>query len=102
MPIREENRHHYKGEAWKAVREAMLARSGNCCEGSPLFPDCRAANGQPHPVTHSKVVLTIAHMDHNPANNDPANLRAWCQKCHNQHDAKARWAGILARRAAQS
>jgi hypothetical protein len=36
-------------------------RSGNRCEGSPLYPDCRAVNGQPHPVTGSRVVLTTAH-----------------------------------------
>lgn len=29
-----------------------------------------------------KVVLTVAHVDHDPSNNDPANLRALCQRCH--------------------
>lgn len=29
-----------------------------------------------------RVVLTIAHLDHDPSNNDPANLRALCQRCH--------------------
>lgn len=100
MPIREENLHHYKGEAWKTIRQSVLARAGNCCEGSPVYPDCRAANGQPHPVTQSKVVLTTAHVDHDPTNNDPSNLRAWCQRCHNTHDARARAAGIKARKAA--
>lgn len=38
----------------------------------------------------SKVVLTIAHLDHTPENCDPDNLRALCQKCHNQYDAKHR------------
>jgi 5-methylcytosine-specific restriction endonuclease McrA len=37
-----------------------------------------------------KIVLTIAHLDHNPANNDPANLAALCQMCHNRWDAKFR------------
>lgn len=32
------------------------------------------------------VVLTIGHRDHNPENNDPANLAAWCQRCHLRHD----------------
>lgn len=83
MPIRPENLHHYRGQAWKAVRAQILERAGNRCEGSPAYPDCRAQNGQAHPETGSKVVLTIAHLDHNPANNAPENLRAWCQRCHN-------------------
>lgn len=33
------------------------------------------------------VVLTIAHLDHIPENCDPANLRAWCQRCHLRYDA---------------
>jgi hypothetical protein len=33
------------------------------------------------------VVLTIAHLDHVPENCDPANLRAWCQRCHLRYDA---------------
>jgi 5-methylcytosine-specific restriction endonuclease McrA len=63
-------------------REATLERAGNCCEGSPGYPLCRAENGQPHPVTGSTVVLTISHLDHDPANNEPANLRALCNRCH--------------------
>lgn len=38
----------------------------------------------------SRIVLTIAHLDHTPENNDPANLRAWCQRCHNRYDAPHR------------
>lgn len=100
MPVRSENKHYYAGQMWKDIRLATLERAGNCCEGSPAYPDCRAANGQAHPVTGSRVVLTIAHLDHDPGNNDPTNLRAWCQKCHNCYDAKARAAGIKARKAA--
>jgi len=33
-----------------------------------------------------KIVLTIAHLDHIPENCDPANLRAWCQRCHLRYD----------------
>lgn len=34
----------------------------------------------------SRIVLTTAHLDHNPANCEPANLAALCQACHLQHD----------------
>lgn len=33
-----------------------------------------------------EVVLTVAHVDQNPQNNHPDNLRAWCQRCHLNHD----------------
>lgn len=29
-----------------------------------------------------RIVLTIAHLDHDVANNDPCNLRALCNRCH--------------------
>ena len=32
------------------------------------------------------IVLTTAHIDHDPTNNEEGNLAAWCQKCHNNHD----------------
>lgn len=41
-----------------------------------------------------QIVLTIAHLDHNPANNGTAgcrpNLAALCQRCHNRHDGPHR------------
>ncbi len=33
-----------------------------------------------------KIVLTIAHIDHDIQNNDYENLKALCQKCHLHHD----------------
>jgi 5-methylcytosine-specific restriction endonuclease McrA len=87
MPIRPENRRRYPA-TWKAVRAAILERAGNCCEGSPAYPDCRAANGERHPITGSRVVLTIAYLDHTPEHCDPSNLRAWCQRCHLTYDAR--------------
>ena len=40
------------------------------------------------------MVLTVAHLDHQPENVDDDNLRAWCQKCHNTYDLPMRRAGI--------
>ena len=59
MPIKPENRARYPKD-WKAIVEQVRERSGDRCEGSPDFPDCRAQNGRPHPETGSKVVLTTA------------------------------------------
>ena len=97
MPIRAENRVRYPKD-WPVIRASILARAGDHCEGSPRWPDCRAANWQPHPVTGARVVLTIAHLDHVPEHCEPHNLRAWCQRCHNAYDAPMRARGIKQRR----
>ena len=92
MPIKPENRARYPKD-WKQIRERILERAGNACEGSPAFPDCRIPNGTmrvngggEHNVT--RIVLTIGHLDHTPENCDATNLRAWCQRCHLNYDAK--------------
>lgn len=47
--------------------------------------------GGVHPTNHFiRVVLTIAHLDHDIKNNDYNNLRALCQRCHNRHDVDFR------------
>jgi len=67
---------------WKNISRQIRQQASWHCEGTPRFPDCRALAGDTHPDTGSKVVLTVAHMDHDKTNNDPANLRALCQRCH--------------------
>jgi len=43
--------------------------------------------GEVHPTNKFiKVVLTIAHLDHDVNNNDYSNLKALCQRCHNRYD----------------
>jgi len=76
---------------WKTeIRPKILERAGNKCEGSPKYPECRAEDRSPHPVTGSKVILTIAHLNHDTKDSRPENLRAWCQRCHNTYDAPYR------------
>lgn len=98
MPIRPENLDRYPRH-WPWIRTQILERAGHRCEGSPDFPQCRVRNYELHPETGSRVVLTVAHLDHIPENCDgiehgqpaPAvadsNLRAWCQRCHLNYDA---------------
>lgn len=96
MPIRPENKARYPKD-WKVISLEVREAAGWRCEGSPAFPDCRAENHKPHPQTGSKVVLTVAHLDHQPENCDRANLKAWCQRCHNTYDMPMRRAGIAMR-----
>ena len=93
MPIRPENKARYPKD-WRAISLRIRERAGNKCEG------CGAKNGEPHPITGSKVVLTVAHLDHTPENCADDNLKAWCQKCHNSYDAPERARGIKERRRA--
>lgn len=96
MPIRPENRGRYPKD-WKAISLGVRNRAGWRCEGDA----CVARQGARHPVTGSTVVLTVAHLDHQPENCDPANLKALCQRCHNAYDAPTRAAGLKARRRAR-
>jgi hypothetical protein len=34
-----------------------------------------------------RVILTVAHLDHDPGNNTDGNLAALCQRCHLRYDA---------------
>ena len=87
MPTRASERARYPAN-WKTISLEKREASGWRCEGSPDYPDCRAKHGEPHPVTGSRVVLTVAHLDHTPENCEDSNLRAWCQRCHLRYDAQ--------------
>lgn len=98
MPIRPENKAKYP-KNWKQISERIrFERAKNHCE------QCGAKNHEPHPETGSHVVLTVAHLNHNPSDNRDENLSAMCQRCHNNYDAPTRAANRkkrLAREAGQ-
>ncbi len=97
MPIRAENRNRYP-KNWREISLSIRRdRAQWRCEGA----GCDARHGEPHPITGSRVVLTVAHLDHQPENCAAANLLALCQRCHNAYDAPMRRAGIKARQRAQ-
>lgn len=81
---------------WEAIsRRIRFERAGNKCEW------CGAENYQPHPVTGGKVVLTVAHINHDTTDNSDANLAALCNRCHLTHDAKHHAANAKVTRAAK-
>ncbi len=88
-PIRPENRKRYP-KNWPEISLDLRAKADWRCQGSPAYPKCRASANAPHPVTGSAVVLTVGHLDHQPENCRPENLRVWCQRCHNTYDAAHR------------
>lgn len=106
MPIRPENRARYPKD-WKEISARIrFERAGGRCEcagecGGDHGSTCAALHGEPHPDTGSIVVLTVAHLDHEPENCDDDNLKAMCQRCHNRYDAAMRRAGIRSRERAK-
>lgn len=87
MPIKPENRDRYPRE-WPLISLWTRVCAGWRCEW------CNAAQGEPNPITGSRVVLTVAHVrDSAPENCDPRNLAALCQRCHLHHD-RARHAAV--------
>lgn len=102
MPIKPENAARYP-KNWKSeIVPAIRARSGNRCEclgecgscgpvASPGWEEhggrCPAVNGQPHPLTGSKVVLTTGHLEQDEIEDCALDkLRHWCQRCHLRYD----------------
>ncbi|MYT26091.1 hypothetical protein GTW69_38475 [Streptomyces sp. SID7760] len=92
MPIRPENRGRYPANWPEISAEIRFARAqgrceciGECGRGTH---DGRCPNGHGSPAygTGSRVILTTAHLDHQPENCDPANLRAMCNGCHLHYD----------------
>lgn len=72
----------YPADWHEISRRIRQDRANNRCEW------CGAENYQPHPVTGSKVILTVAHLDHDITHNDDDNLAALCQRCHLAYDAQ--------------
>lgn len=93
MPIRKELRHFY-GAAWrKEIRPRILERENH---------RCKFCGRQNHAIDGSaRIVLTIAHLNHNPADNRPENLAALCQRCHLNHDKEQHRETRKARKDAQ-
>lgn len=110
MPIRREFRSFYRRPEYLQARELVRERSGDCCEwcNKPNHSYVWvAADGtgrwwresQPPAqvgVRIIRVVLTTAHLNHDPADNRLENLAFLCQACHLNYDRKQHWA--MARR----
>ena len=94
---------------WKEIRERILERAENKCECCGLQNAIKVIsykiknktfwvtiekwfNNQLKmiPYKEVKVVLTIAHLDHDETNHDVKDKRlmALCQLCHLRYDAK--------------
>ncbi|HUX70457.1 MAG TPA: hypothetical protein VMV41_08105 [Cellulomonadaceae bacterium] len=96
MPIRPENRDHYPADWPDISLRIRHERAGDRCEchgecgrpGSHLDLDgrCQNRNGKRAVGTGSRVVLTVAHLNHTPEDCTDTNLAAMCQGCHLHYD----------------
>lgn len=90
-PIRASQKHRYPPD-WADISRAIKDRAGWRCECTGECGrgthDGRCPNRHGHPAygTGSTVVLTTAHLNHQPEDCDPANLRAMCAGCHLHYD----------------
>lgn len=98
MPIKPENKKLYP-KNWKQISEYIrFVRADNICESCGAI-NYSFVNKHTREICLQdeddaiKIVLTVAHLDHNPANNDYNNLKAMCQKCHNNYDKAHRQRG---------
>lgn len=78
---------------WKELSQYVryVRAGGHCeCQGECGKPHpggrCPEMDGQPALTFRGKVILTVAHLDHNTHSDDPNNLRAMCQACHLRYD----------------
>lgn len=70
---------------WGEIRDRILLRAKNKCEECGLINHSIVARGN---GKKTKIVLTIAHLDHDKLNHDVKDerLKALCQKCHLAYD----------------
>ncbi len=127
MPIRASEKARYPAD-WKRISREVREAAGNKCEkcGAPNgeyisrgtgFAEgtymlmhgqvhCAEtgdykgmARGSEYPTRGLvRIILTVAHLDHQPENCARENLRAWCQRCHLRYDAKHHAANSAATR----
>jgi len=83
------NRNDYPDDWEQISKRIRFNRADGRCECTGQCGDrhpegrCRAQHDEPHPLTGSSVVLTVAHYpDRRTENTDPENLHALCQRCH--------------------
>ncbi|NJL72858.1 MAG: hypothetical protein HC888_15545 [Candidatus Competibacteraceae bacterium] len=65
----------------------MIVRDARDPSRWKLHDGCSLCLGGDKTCRPVKVVLTVAHLDHDPSHADPARLKALCQRCHLVLDA---------------
>lgn len=82
---------HLYPENWEEISLKIRKRSKGQCEcegfcGLHRGRRCEEKNGEKAKWAAGKVMLTVAHMTHNPRDCRPKYLKAMCQRCHLRYD----------------
>lgn len=111
MPINPALKHLYPPD-WKAISQRIrFERAAGKCEGCGVAhnsiraidgiaygPEAQAAlRNVGFEIAGARIILTTAHLDHDPTNNAEGNLAALCQRCHLAHDLQHHWQSRRAR-----
>ena len=132
VPIRPEHRYFYPIDGPPLSREIRFRRAGGACEGCgrphgrmvyhlgdgrwwdaevggwrdgrgkslTRLPTLADLTGE---LRTTWVILATAHRNHDTSDNADANLAAWCQRCHLEHDRpehrRRRWGTMFRRKA---
>lgn len=101
-----------RSREWQDIRKAALKRTGGKCAFCGVEDRSRVCrNSDGHFMTFDgsvfhgdtgqllarnginsfagrmvEIIITVAHLDHDPTNNHPDNLKALCQQCHLRYD----------------
>ncbi len=109
MPIRASEKARYPKD-WPEIslsirrdRAKWYCECNGECGKTHVGGSCGQRQGWPihWPDGSSRVVLTVAHLNHTPEDVAPANLRAMCQGCHLRYDARHHAETARATRAAR-
>ena len=93
MPIRPSERERYPIN-WTAISHRIrFERAAGQCEcagqcGMHIERRCEEIHGRRAKFAKGYVILTVAHLDHQPENVKDSNLLALCQRCHLRYDTE--------------
>ena len=87
------------GRWWDEAEQTWCTGQGRALRRAPLH----APSPELAAIRTTRVFLATAHLDHDPTNNRPRNLKAFCQRCHMLHDGpehrRRRWFTLRSRKA---
>lgn len=104
MPIKDKSKYP---PDWKQIRQRILEREGHCCKACGVenyaigyrdykgewndieqstYGDVIADFARENGYKVIKIVLTVAHLNHDTSDNRDENLAALCQLHHLRHD----------------
>ena len=92
MPIKDKNKYP---KNWKEISNRIRFERAGCrceCEGEcglhTTTGRCIERHGEPAHYANGKIVLTVAHLNHDEADCRDENLKAMCQRCHLRYDSE--------------